>query len=173
VDGSSAPPRSKRALDLKEARRVAYALLSRKAWTSQELLVRLRRRGAPAELARIVIAGLERQRYLDDEAYAYAWAEGRARHRHLGGRRIRQELAKKGVPRPFIDAAVERVFGDEGERAEALIAARARWATLEKRSPDKAPRRLQQYLLRLGFSEELTRGVVKQISQSVDVQSDA
>jgi len=173
VNGSSAGARTKKVLGLKDTRGVAYALLARKAWTSRELFIRLRRRGASVEHAEAVIADLERQGYLNDEAYARAWAEGRARHRHLGSRRLRGELAKKGVPRKLIEAAVEGAFGAEGERAEALIAARTRWAVLLKRSPEKAPYRLQQYLLRCGFSGELVQSVIKQIARVEAFESGA
>lgn len=145
--------------------RVAYELLSRKAWTRRELFLRLRRRGAPAPVAEDVIKNLEQQGYVDDQTFAIAWAETRARQRHLGGRRLRQELARKGVARPAIERAIEQAFGPEGEEAEALAAATREWPRLLRRGAEKAPRRLRDYLLRRGFSVELVEEIVKQAAR--------
>ena len=157
--------RIKKILDLGATRRVAYDLISRKAWTRQELTLRLRKRGAPTEYVEAVMGNLARQGYVDDEAYAQAWAEGRARQRHMGSHRIRQELTRKGVAKPLVDAAISKAFGPEGETGEALLAAKKRWPALELRDPEKAPRRLRDYLLRRGFSPEIVEEIVTRFTQ--------
>ncbi|HLC41762.1 MAG TPA: regulatory protein RecX [Methylomirabilota bacterium] len=144
---------------------MAYELLSRKAWTHRELLLRLQRRGAPAPIAEDVIKDLEQQGYVDDQAFALAWAETRARQRHLGGRRLRQELVKKGVAPSAVENAIEQAFGPSGEEAEALVAARREWPRLLRRGAEKAPRRLRDHLLRRGFSAELVEPLVKQMAR--------
>ena len=90
---------TERVLDAGRARAVALDLLSRKAWTRRDLVTRLRRRGAPAEVAGAVVADLEARGYVDDRAFATAWAETRARGRGYGSRRLRQELVTRGVAR--------------------------------------------------------------------------
>jgi regulatory protein len=159
------PQRSKKLLDRTGTLGVAYDLLSRKAWTRQELLLRLRRRGASMMIAEDVVKKFEELGLIDDRAFADAWAEGRARHRHLGKRRLRQELTLKGVSRPEIDAALLKAFGAEGEATEAGLAAAGKWQELEKRDPDKAPRRLRDYLLRRGFPSELVERAVRECAR--------
>jgi len=152
-------------LDRGEAQQVAYDLLSRKAWTRRELFLRLLRRGAPAPVAEEILKDLEQQGYVNDQAFAIAWAETRARERHWGGRRLRQELARKGVAPPAIERAIEKAFGPSGEEAEAVAAATHQWPRLLRRGAEKAPRRLRDYLLRRGFSAELVEALVKQIAR--------
>ena len=86
-------------LDEKAARLAAFDLLARKSWSGRELTRRLRRRGAPAEIAQAVVADLTTRGYVDDQAFARWWAEARARGRRVGSRRLRQELLAKGIPR--------------------------------------------------------------------------
>lgn len=159
------PQRSKKLLDRTATLGVAYDLLSRKAWARQELLLRLERRGAPMVIAEDVVKDLEGLGYIDDRAFANAWAEGRARQRHLGERRLRQELLLKGVSRPEIDAALGKAFEADGEAREARLAAARKWPELRKRDPDKAPRRLRDYLLRRGFPPEIVERTVRECAR--------
>jgi regulatory protein len=148
-----------RVLDAGRARAVALDLLSRRPWTRRELGTRLRRRGAPAEVAETVVADLEARGYVDDRAYAAAWAESRARGRHLGSRRLREELLARGVTRALVDEAVGSTLADEEARARA--AADRRLPALSRAAPADAARRLGGYLLRRGFPADVVRRVVR------------
>jgi len=96
------------ALDVKAARLAAFDLLARKSWSGRELTRRLRRRGAPAEVAQAVVADLTDRGYVDDQAFARWWAEARARGRRVGSHRLRQELLAKGIPRAMAEAAIDK-----------------------------------------------------------------
>jgi SOS response regulatory protein OraA/RecX len=56
---------------------VAGDLLSRRAWTRAELIARLRRRGAPPDVATEVVTDLAARGYVDDAAYARHWVSSR------------------------------------------------------------------------------------------------
>lgn len=155
------PSRSKKVLDAKSARAVAYDLLARRAWSRRDLTVRLRHRGAPDEVAREVVAELEERGYVDDPAFARQWAEGRARS--LGSYRLRNELGRRGIARPLADAAVGDAFGEGAEAARALEAARKRLPALMKRNPNRAPVKLRDFLLRRGYPAEVVSSVVRQL----------
>ena len=159
------PQRSKKLLDRTGTLGIAYDLLSRKAWTRQELLLRLTRRGASMVIAEDVVKRLEELGLINDRAFANAWAEGRARQRHLGERRLRQELTQKGVSRSEIDAALQNAFGAGGGAVEARLAASRKWQELRKRDPEKAPRRLRDYLLRRGFPPEIVERTVRELAR--------
>ena len=73
------PGEARPALDARRAQTVALDLLSRKPWTRHDLVARLRRRGAPPDIADAVVADLEARGYVDDRAFAAVWAESRAR----------------------------------------------------------------------------------------------
>jgi regulatory protein len=141
---------------------VAFDLLSRKAWTRRELTARLRRRGAPADVARGVIADLEARGYVDDEAFATRWVESRAGGRGLGRRRLRQELLARGVARPLVETGLLAAGSPEDELGRARALAARRVPVLRRLAPERAARRLHDYLLRRGFPAGVVRRVVRE-----------
>src|SRR5262249_57997003 len=92
------PRRDPPVLDEKAEKLAAFELLAHHAWSTRELIRRLRRRGAPADVAGTVVAELQSRGYLDDEAFARWWAQARAEGRRIGSIRLRQELTTKGIP---------------------------------------------------------------------------
>jgi len=150
-------------LDARAARLVAGDLLARKAWSSVELVRRLRRRGAPDDVARDVVRDLEGRGYLDDGAFARWWAQARAKGRRVGSLRLRQELAAKGIPRDLAKAAIDAAFEEGPEEDRALEAGRRRLSTLARTAPERAATRLSGYLLRRGYPPQMVRRVVTRL----------
>ncbi|HEX2500721.1 MAG TPA: regulatory protein RecX [Methylomirabilota bacterium] len=156
-------PEARPTLDLRRARSVALDLLARKPWTRRELTGRLRRRGAPADVADAVVAELESRGYVDDGAFATIWAESRARGRSLGRERLREELRARGVARPLVEAALARAFEDTDELTRAQAAAMRRVATLRRQDPVQVVRRLHDYLRRRGYPVHVVRQVLRAV----------
>jgi regulatory protein len=145
----------------RRSRLAAFGLLARKSWSGRDLTRRLRRRGAPAEIAQVVVADLTSRGYVDDQAFARWWAEARARGRRIGSRRLRQELAARGIPREMVEAAIAAAFEEIGESERALEAARRRLpALLRGRPAARASARLTDYLLRRGYPASAVRHAV-------------
>jgi regulatory protein len=163
VGSRRGPPRAgpDRRLDAARARAVAFDLLSRKAWTRRELRERLCRRGAPAAVAEAVVADLEARGYVNDRAFAEAWAESRARGRGYGPRRLQAALTAKGVARPLVDEAVRQAFAETDEETRARAAAARRLRGVAGGGVEPAARRLSAYLLRRGFAGGIVRRVVR------------
>jgi regulatory protein len=146
---------------------VAGDLLSRRAWTRAELRGRLRRRGAPPDVAAEVVADLESRGYLDDAAFARQWVETRSR-RGYGPARLRAELRARGVPAALIDAALHAdTTANDLDRARAL--ARARLGALRRTRPERAAARLHDYLRRRGYAAAVVARVVR---ETLDVPID-
>lgn len=144
-------PRERRELDAKAAKLAAFDLLARKAWSARELISRLKRRGAPDEIARAVVAELAARGYVDDASFARFWAESRARGRRVGSRRLHQELLQRGIPRDLAAAAVAAAFDEASEADRCLEAGRRRLPALLRRGAERAATRLRDYLLRRGY----------------------
>jgi regulatory protein len=147
-------------LDEKAARLTAGDLLSRHAWTQRELSARLRRRGAPADVAASVVADLTARGYLDDAAFARQWVLTRA-PRGYGAARLRAELRQRGVTAQLIDAALALLDG-EAAIAEARAVARRRMPAFKRISPDKAGTRLRDHLVRRGYSASVVSRVLRE-----------
>ncbi len=120
------------------------------------------------------MADLETRGYVDDRAFATTWAEVRARERAVGRERLREELAVRGVARPIVEAAIARAFTETDELARARDAARRRMTALQHAAPDRAARRLHDYLRRRGYPEDVVRQVLRALgSEAVpDAQAD-
>lgn len=157
----SGEPRPAPNLDEKAARLAAFDLLARKSWSGRELTRRLRRRGAAPEVAQAVVADLIARGYVDDQAFARWWAEARARGRRVGSRRLRQELAAKGIPREMTEAAIAAAFEEVGEEERALETARRRLPGLLRGGGPRAAARLADYLLRRGYPVSAVRRAVR------------
>jgi regulatory protein len=146
-------------LDEAAARVAAGDLLSRRAWTCAELATRLRRRGAPPDVAAAVVADLAARGYVDDAAFARHWVATRTA-RGYGAARLRAELRARGVARALVDAALAGLGVDETlERASAL--ARRRLPVLRRTAGPRAASRLRDYLLRRGFAGSVVARVVR------------
>jgi regulatory protein len=148
-------------LDAAGARRTAFDLLARKAWSRRELARRLERHGAPAELAEVVVADLGARGYLDDDGFARWWAQARARGRRIGSVRLRRELLAKGIAPDLAAAAVGAAFEAASERDLAMEAGRRRLASLARTTAARLPARLADHLLRRGYPPPVVRQVVK------------
>jgi len=144
-------PREMLKLDAKAAKLAAFDLLARKSWSARELTGRLKRRGAPDEIARAVVAELASRGYVDDASFARSWAESRARGRRVGSRRLRQELLQKGIPRDVAAAAVAAAFEEAPEAERCLEAGRRRLPALLRAGLPRAAPRLRDYLVRRGY----------------------
>jgi regulatory protein len=157
---SRAIPAPRRVLDAKAARLAAGDLLARRAWTRADLTARLRRRGAPPDVASDVAADLERRGYVDDAAFARHWVTTRA-PRGYGAARLRAELRARGVASGLIDAALACV-GRDDQIEEARRLARRRLPALQRADPIKAAGRLRDYLLRRGFPAGVVAQVIRE-----------
>jgi len=153
-------PRPRRELDAKAAKLAAFELLARKAWSARELTSRLRRRGAPDDVARAVVAELAERGYVDDASFARFWAESRARGRRIGSRRLQQELSQKGIPRDLVAAAVAAAFTEAPEAERCLDAGRRRLPAILRRGREGASVRLRDYLLRRGYPRSVVMRTV-------------
>ena len=114
-------------------------------------------------MAAEVVVALEAQGYVDDQAFARQWADGRASRRHLGSLRLRDELQRKGIPRDLADAAVRQAFAESGEEERALEAARRRLPALRRQNAERAAARLRGYLLRRGYPADVVRRVLHRV----------
>ncbi len=121
----------------------AVELLARRPHFAAEVRRKLAARGFAPEAVAGALERLAERGYLDDRAAAHAWVES-ARRRGYGPRRLRAELASRGVAEEIAREAVAAAFG-AGELEAALAAA----AHLRGRDPAALARALD----RKGFSK--------------------
>ncbi|MFB5266643.1 regulatory protein RecX [Paenibacillus enshidis] len=148
-----------------DERQQAYVMslqyLARKPRTRQELSRRLLERELEPAVVEETLARLEKERLVDDELYARQWARQRVSGRGKGKLWIRQELQQKGVDRSIIAHAL----GDISEAEEwesALQAGQKKWDQTRGEASEKK-RKTYSFLMRRGYSGELTRRVLQSL----------
>lgn len=99
----------------------AVALLAQRAHASGELVQKLRRKLYMEETIEMVLYKLEKERLMDDEAFARDWAASRARSQ-IGRARIMQELRMKGISQEMAQNALEELDREESDDAAVTLA---------------------------------------------------
>jgi regulatory protein len=132
---------------------VALRILSVRDHSVAELTRKLARRGHAPEVVGAVIDECLRLNYLDD-GRAVQQAIDRLKRRGCGIRRIRSELAQRGLAGADAQARLRESLDPQAERALALRVAQRKWTTLAT-EPDTRKRiqRLQRFLHARGFTE--------------------
>ncbi len=142
-----------------KARAYAFLLLKFRLRSARELEERLKRKGFSQEQAGDTVNFLKTKEFIDDRVFAAKWAASRLR-KPVGLRRIRQELAAKGIAQELIE---EVLCGAQQEYSEKEIVkqlAEQRFARNRGVDAQKARARVYAYLLRRGFAPDVVKEVL-------------
>jgi regulatory protein len=147
--------------DISEKRAFDKALeaLARRPRSTQELRRWLVQRAHAREDVGAAIDRLTGLGYLNDAEYARSFVRLRAGERALSRRRIRAELAGRGVAGELAEEAITEVMAEQGidDRMLVEVAARKKMRALSALPPDVQRRRLLAYLVRNGHPLDLAR----------------
>jgi len=134
----------------------ALGALNRREHSRAELQGKLEADGFGSDHIAAVLDALIANGWLDDARYAGAMARTRT-SAGQGPRRIKVELARKGVTEPDIDAALETCDVDWATQARALVV--RRFGADDLRGSANA-RKAVEFLLRRGFSLDIARAAL-------------
>jgi regulatory protein len=155
----------KKAEPLNEAALYEYAVsaLGRRMRTVAELsrLMRTRVERDESGQAKIdrVLARLKEHGYLNDADYAANYARLRQENASFGKRRVRQDLAVKGVHAEVIASTLDAAY--EGVNEEELARRHLARKGVKKPANEKEAARVMRMLVRAGFSIGLIYGILK------------
>jgi regulatory protein len=135
----------------------ALNLLGYRARSEAELRERLLRYGYAEETIEVVVHRLQELGYLDDAEFARLKAHEKARR--YGPRRVSAELKKSGVEETLAQEVVEEEFAGRSEVGEARSAAARRY---NERGSDAEARRVYGFLVRRGYSAEVSAKVARE-----------
>jgi regulatory protein len=145
--------------DLEKAKKAAFQLLGRRAYTRKEIRDKLYKRGFRKAVVEETLSTLQRIRAIDDRDFAARFVEERLRLRPAGQLVLRRDLARRGVDADLIEETLAKVFGDLNVEAVAfrlLSARRSRYLQLNR---NKAMNRMYSFLARRGFSPDVVGSV--------------
>jgi regulatory protein len=114
-----------------------------------------------------VLARLKEYGYLNDTDYAANYAKLRQENASFGKRRVRQDLAVKGVRAEVIASTVDAAY--EGVNEEELARRHLERKRVKKPANEKESARVMRMLVRAGFST----GAIYSILKKWDVPEDA
>jgi regulatory protein len=114
-----------------------------------------------------VVARLKEHGYLDDRAFAEAYARLRLENEKLGARRVRNDLRQKGVGTELVETTVDARYGDTNE--ETLARQHLERKRMKKPENEKDAARVMRRLVTAGFST----GTIYKILRQWDVSDEA
>ena len=152
------------------AREAALRILARGPRTEHEIAERLASRGFAPEAVRDALDRLRRVSLLDDRAFVRSFLRHEVPRRPESGSMLRARLRRRGVPAELIEDIDAAIAEDPDLETEALATeeGRARRALeqivrkLRSRGPEERRRRLEQALLRRGFSWDVIRELARE-----------
>jgi len=146
-----------------EALRAAGALLARRGRTEREVRERLRTKGFDQPVIDTALDRLRNAGLINDHSYASDFARSLATRRGLGPRAVREQLLRRGVPRPIADDVSAQWEDPERQTAQARQAAASYLARQGALPRDARRRRLYAFLCRRGFEDEVVREVLSEV----------
>jgi regulatory protein len=149
----------------KEAKDVALKILSFRRRTEKQVKDKLQKKGFDEKTIKATIDKLKEFDLINDIEFATAWVKDRLAFKPRGKKLLKQELWKKGIKKEIIEQVTEELCQNEDKSAlELLEKIKKRYKDLEEKA---AKRRMFNFLLRRGFSYEVARQVLAQLTQSL------
>ena len=143
----------------------ALAMLASRGRSVREMRLALLRKREPEPLVSAAIERLVALGALNDELFARQFVRSRMVRAGLSKRRLQSELARRGVERSAIDAAIADVAEEEqidpAESLERVAAKKLR--TMSKLDAPTRRRRLFSFLARRGYDSDEIRTVMTKL----------
>lgn len=164
---------AKKSEPLEEAALHEYALkaLGRRMRTEADLRRVLRGKVEPEETGaakvEAVIRRLKEYGYLDDAGFAETYTRLRQENEKFGQRRVKQDLAMKGVPQAIAQEAIAARYEDVNE--ETLARQHLERKRIKKPANEKEAARVMRRLVGAGFST----GVIYKVLRQWDVAEES
>jgi regulatory protein len=167
-DSETAAPSLRDLPPEEQARQLCLDALERRMRTRKQLAQFLTRKRVPVEVATAVLDRLQEVGLINDEAYARAFVASRQRTRPRGSRGLSSELWAKGVPPEVIDRVLEETEAAEDPIEAARRAVQAKLRQLSGKPAAEIRRKVEQFLLRRGFSYDTAREVLRELPEDED-----
>jgi regulatory protein len=144
------------------ARDYAYYFLSYRDRSEYEIKKRLLEREFPPAVVNEVLGLLRNQGIVDDRSFVNKWVDNVILSRPMGRMRVTHELRLKRVRDDIIDEVCHEKLDLDKEAELARKAADKKMKVLKNYAHDVARRRLNTFLVNLGFDFEVIRDLIKE-----------
>ncbi|MDZ7262353.1 MAG: RecX family transcriptional regulator [candidate division KSB1 bacterium] len=149
----------------KAAKDRALHFLTHRARSEKEVRDKLNEVGYDPPIVDWAIAELKRLKLLDDVQFAVSFARSKMVTRPAGEHLLRRELKLKGIPDELIEKAIVEAYLEKSQREVAQELAEKRSQQYKNLDPQKARKRIADFLLRRGFDWEVVSEVIESRSR--------
>lgn len=115
-----------------------------------------------------VIARLKELGYLNDEQFAASYATSRLTTKPLGRTRLRRDLQRRKLSSQTVENALDEAYTEQSEEDLIERAIKKRLRLKGAPTTREDAKKLFDYLMRRGFSYDLTLRKVREIGKGID-----
>jgi len=139
-------------------------LLSRRIYSRYEISGKLKNKGYPEKIITNLIFWLEDNNYINDELFAEMWAQFRLQNKPIGRYKLNQELRTKGIKQDIIQKVIDKTYKEIDELTLAHNLIMEKIVSSEIKNARIDPKKIYNFLLRRGFSTEISRKIYNELN---------
>lgn len=146
-------------------------LLSRRIYSRYEILKKLKNKGYTENIVSNLVLWLENKNYINDELFAEMWAQFRLQNKPIGSYKLNQELRLKGIKQDIIKKIIDKTYNEIDELTVARNIIRDKIVSAKIKNIRIDPKKIYNFLLRRGFSIEISRNIYHELKNKDTVTS--
>lgn len=146
-------------------------LLSRRIYSRYEILKKLKNKGYTENIVSNLVLWLENKNYINDELFAEMWAQFRLQNKPIGSYKLNQELRLKGIKQDIIKKIIDKTYNEIDELTVARNIIRDKTVSAKIKNIRIDPKKMYNFLLRRGFSGEVSRNIYNELKNKDTVTS--
>lgn len=147
---------------VRQAREYAFLLLKFRIRSEKEIYDRLKKNNFDEAVIKTAIEFLKKKKFINDVDFARQWISSRMK-RLAGPRKLWQELKAKGIGEEIIRAQLDAIQEQYPEEKIIEEVVKAKFESLRGIDPETAKRRIWSYLIRRGFSAQISDEVINKL----------
>ena len=139
-------------------------LLSRRIYSRYEISRKLNDKEYPENIITQLILWLENNNYINDELFAKTWAQFRLQNKPIGRYKLNQELRIKGIKQEIIQKVIDKTYNEIDELTLARNLIKEKIVSSEIKNIRIDPKNIYNFLLRRGFSVEVSKNIYHELN---------
>lgn len=106
---------------------------------------------------------LKDKNYINDREFAKSWVQNRIALKSVGRSLLKYELRQKGIDKQIIEDVIEEAAGNFNEEQQVLQLALVKKEKFADVEPQKAKKRIVDFLKRRGFSTSVIFDTIREL----------
>jgi regulatory protein len=146
-------------------------LLSRRIYSRYEISRKLNNKEYPDSIIANLILWLENNNNINDGLFAEMCAQFRLQNKPIGRYKLNQELRLKGIKQDIIQKVIDKTYNEIDELTLARNLIKEKIVSSEIKNIRIDPKKIYNFLLRRGFSVEVSKNIYHELNNKYTVTS--